>query len=165
MEQLQARFTEHVLAENDVECERTACDSNGGIIPAGQHRYYVYPKPDKNGIAHGPGKWCCKKCYMYYRGQKDTVIRTVPAATAPKSCSTTPSSFGPDVNSIRKSVNESQRQGNFFKNPHPKFNFYTTRFPHALRSCYCHWRIYASATWATQIKFGGSRPECLIAPL
>ena len=113
MEQLQAQFTEHVLAENDVECEWTACDSNGSIIPAGQNRYYVYPKLDKNGIAHVPGKWCCKKCYMYYCGQKDTVIHTVPAATAPKSCSTTPSSFVPDVNSIRKSVNESQQQGNF----------------------------------------------------
>jgi hypothetical protein len=107
MEQLHAQFTEYKLAEKDVECERTACDS--GIIPAGQRRYYVYPKPDKNGIAHGPGKWCCKSCYIYYRSQKDTVICTVPPTSS--SCPTPPSGVVPDVNSIRKNVNESQRQG------------------------------------------------------
>ena len=111
MEQLHAQFTEHALAEKDVDCERTACDNNGGIIPAGQHRYYVYPKPDKNGIAHGPGKWCCKKCYIYYRSQKDTVIRNVPATAASRSTGT--AIMVPDVNSIRQSVNESQRQGIF----------------------------------------------------
>jgi hypothetical protein len=124
MEQLQAQFTQHVLAEKDVECERTTCDSNGGIIPAGQHRYYVFPKPDKNGIAHGPGKWCCKKCYIYYRTQKDTVIRHVPSTTIPSASHFEPESTSrsaprplastimvPDVNSIRQSVNESQRQG------------------------------------------------------
>ena len=47
MEQLHAQFTENVLAEKDVECDRTACDTNGGIIPAGQRRYYVFPKLDK----------------------------------------------------------------------------------------------------------------------
>ncbi|KAF8957943.1 hypothetical protein BDZ97DRAFT_2061944 [Flammula alnicola] len=74
--------------------------------PAGQRRYYVYPKLDKDGIAHGPGKWCCKKCYIHYRSQNDTVIRNVPAATAaPESI------MVPDINSIRQSVNESQRQG------------------------------------------------------
>jgi hypothetical protein len=113
MEQLHAQFTEHVLAEKDVECERTTCDSNGGIIPAGQRRYYIYPKPDKNGIAHGPGKWCCKKCYIYYRSQKNTVIRNVSVAAASHSTRTAPlaSAMVPDINSIRKSVNESQRQG------------------------------------------------------
>lgn len=114
MERLHAQFTEHVLAEKDVDCERTACDSNGGIIPAGQRRYYVYPKLDNNGIAHGPGKWCCKKCYIYYRSQKNsTVIRTVPQAATTASCTTAPAML-PDVNSIRKSVNESQRQGKYF---------------------------------------------------
>jgi hypothetical protein len=120
MERLQAQFTEHVLAEKDVECERTACDNNGGIIPAGQRRYYVYPKPDRNGIAHGPGKLCCKNCYIYYRTQKDTVIRTVPT-TAPRY--TAPSVMPvPDVNRIRQGVNESQRQGKFFFSPHPSPN-------------------------------------------
>jgi hypothetical protein len=122
MEQLHAQFTEHVLAEKDVECERTACDNNAGIIPAGQHRYYVYAKLDKNGIAHGPGKWCCKKCYIYYRNQKDTVIRNAPQAVSgsrrAESTGTAPSTLSvvPDVNSIRKIVNESQRQGKYFNN-------------------------------------------------
>jgi hypothetical protein len=117
MEQVHAQFTQHVLAEKDIECERTICDSNGGIIPAGQRRYYVLPKLDKNGIAHGPGKWCCRKCYIYYRSQKDTVIRNVPATIAShsQSTSTAPSPLAsamvPDINSIRQSVNESQRQG------------------------------------------------------
>jgi hypothetical protein len=119
MEQLHAQFTQHVLAEKDVECERTACDSNGGIIPAGQRRYYVFPKLDKNGIAHGSEKLCCKKCYIYYRGQKDTVICNVPATivshSEPNSTSPSPlarvSAMVPDVNSIRQNVNESQRQG------------------------------------------------------
>lgn len=119
MEQLHAQFTESALAEKDVHCERTACDSNGGIIPAGERRYYVYSKLDKNGIAHGPGKWCCKNCYIYYRTQKDTVIRTTvpgPQAATTASRSTAPSAIVPDVNSIRQSVNESQRQGrSFFK--------------------------------------------------
>jgi hypothetical protein len=99
MEQLHAQFTEHVLAEKDVECEWTACNNNGGIIPAGERHYYVYPKPDKNGITHGPGKFCCKKCYIYYRCQKDstTVIRTVPATA---SGSISPSFMVPDVNRI-----------------------------------------------------------------
>jgi hypothetical protein len=117
MEQLHAQFTEHVLAEKDVDCERTTCDSNGGIIPAGQRRYYVHSKLDRNGIAHGPGKWCCKKCYIYYRSQKDTVIRNVLPATsttASRSKSTALSATVPDVNSIRQSVNESQRQGKYF---------------------------------------------------
>lgn len=113
MEQLHAQFTEHVLAEKDVECERTACDTNGGIISAGQRRYYVYPKLDKNG----PGKWCCKKCYIYYCSQKDTVIRTIPATmtTGPASCSTASAQTAmvPDVNGIRQNVNESQRQGKY----------------------------------------------------
>jgi hypothetical protein len=113
MEQLHAQFTQHVLAEKDIECERTSCDNNGGIIPAGQHRYYVYAKLDKNGIAHGPGKWCCKKCYIYYRSQKDTVIRNVTASCS-RAESTAPSTLVPDLNSIRKSVNESQRQGKYF---------------------------------------------------
>jgi hypothetical protein len=118
MEQLHAEFTQHVFAEKDVDCERTACDSNGGIILAGQRRYYVFPKLDKNGIAHGPGKWCCKKCYIYYRSQKDTVIRNVPATTiashsesASTALSPLASAMVPDINSIRQSVNESQRQG------------------------------------------------------
>jgi hypothetical protein len=110
MEQLHAQFTQHVLAEKDVHCERTTCDTNGGIIPAGQRRYYVYPKLDKNGVAHGPGKWCCKTCYIYYRSQKDTVICHVPATTS-RSTVTAPSAMVPNVNSIRQSVNESQRQG------------------------------------------------------
>ena len=115
MEQLHAQFTENVLAEKDVECDRTACDTNGGIIPAGQRRYYVFPKLDKNGVAHGPGKYCCKNCYIYYRGQKDTVIRTVlPATSASSSGSTAPSALGPDIKSIRQNVNESQRQGRSF---------------------------------------------------
>ena len=97
MEQLHAQFTEHVLADKDVECKRTACNNNGGIIPAGQCRYYVYPKLDKNS----PGKLCCKKCYIYYRSQKDTVIRTVlPATSASQSTGTAPSVMRPDVNSI-----------------------------------------------------------------
>lgn len=123
MEQLHAQLTEHVLAEKDVQCERTACDSNDGIIPAGQRCYYVHSKLDKNGIAHGPGKWCCKKCYVYYHSQKNTVIRTIPqaqpeAATtslAHTSYSTAPSTMVPDVNSIRQSVNELQRQGKYIK--------------------------------------------------
>ena len=113
MEQLHAQFTQHILAEKDVECDRTTCENNGGIIPAGQRRFYVYPKLDKNGNAHGPGKYCCKKCYIHYRSQADsTVIRTVLPATASRS--TAPSVTVPDVNRIRQSVNESQRQGNFF---------------------------------------------------
>jgi hypothetical protein len=111
MEQLHAQFTEHVLAEKDVECERTTCDSNGGIIPAGHRRYYVYPKQDKNGLAHGPGKLVCKKCYIYYRSQKNTVIRTVPSTGTSHSTAPSPSFTVPDVNLIRKSVNDSQRQG------------------------------------------------------
>ena len=116
MEQLHAEFTKSALAETDVHCERTACDSNGGIIPAGQRRYYVYPKLDKNGIAHGPGRWCCKKCYIYYRCQKDTVIRTttVPGPQVTTTSRSSAPSPVPDVNSIRQSVNESQRQGKSF---------------------------------------------------
>ena len=110
MEQLHAQFTKHVLAEKDVECDRTACDSNGGIIPVGQPRFYVYPKLDNNGIAHGPGKWCCKKCYIYYRNQKDMVIRTATGSVLP---ATAPP--WPDLNNnIRQGVNESRRQGELF---------------------------------------------------
>ena len=112
MEQLHAQFTEHVLAEKDVQCDRTGCNTNGGIILAGHRHYYIYPKPDKNGITHGPGKWCCKNCYIYYRGQKDTVIRTVIPATASRS--TAPSVMVPDVKRIRQGVNEAQRQGRLF---------------------------------------------------
>lgn len=114
MEEVHAQFTEHVVAEKDVDCDRYLCDSNGGIIPAGQRRFYIYPKLDKSGIAHGPGKWVCKKCYIYYRSQKDTVIWNIPAITASQSTVPVHSTMVPDINSIRQSVNESQRQGKFF---------------------------------------------------
>jgi len=117
MEEIQAEFTQHVLAEKDVECERATCES-GGVIAAGQNRFYVAPKPDKNGITHGLGRWCCKGCFLHYRGQKRTVVRKTAVAGASASATTrsehSASASRPDINAIRQSVNESQRQGMFY---------------------------------------------------
>ena len=102
MEEVHAEFTQHIVATQDTECERPTCEDR--IIPAGQNRFYVKPKGDLTI----PGRWVCKKCFICYRSQKDTVIKTATCTTA---STRQLAGIVPNVKAIRQNVNESQRQG------------------------------------------------------
>jgi hypothetical protein len=100
MEQVHAEFTQHIVATQDTECERPTCED--AIIPAGQNRFYV--KPLKGDLTI-PGRWVCKKGFIHYRSQKNTVIKTATRTTA-----STQQLAGalPNVKAICQNVNESQ---------------------------------------------------------
>lgn len=97
-----AQFTENIQATKPTPCERTsACKV---IIQPGEDRFYVHNK-DRPDL---PGRYVCKACFRYYRGLPTTERRQPNQNSQNRATQSRP-----DIKSIRRDVNESQRQGTF----------------------------------------------------
>lgn len=101
MDQVFANFTENAIATQAVICERTSCSKT---IAPGDVRYYIRNAEDKENL---PGKWVCEPCFHYYRMPgKGVTVRATSRQL--------PVQGHININSIRRDVNESQRQGTYY---------------------------------------------------